>query len=256
MTNHKASGLEFLYFLKLNNIQLMHDSVDIKSTPKAKAIKKLGQIAEPVSLNNYDSSDIRKIVSDIHNLDDFIKAVNNFNDCDLKSGALNTVISDGNPKANIMLIGEAPGAEEDEKAIPFCGQSGALLDNMMKSIGLFRDVNIYITNIVFWRPPENRKPTSKEVEQCRPFLEKHIALIKPKLIIAVGSTAATALIGKNFEITKMRKQYFEYNNIYLDKPVEVTAIFHPAYLIRQSSQKKNAWYDLLAIKEYIEKLGV
>jgi DNA polymerase len=126
----------------------------------------------------------------------------------------------------------------------------------MKYISLFRDVNMYITNIVFWRPPENRKPTSKEVEQCKPFLEKHIALIKPRLIIAVGSTAATALIGKNFEITKMRKQYFEYNNIYLDKPVDVTAIFHPAYLIRQSSQKKNTWYDLLAIKEYIQKLGI
>lgn len=255
MTSRKASGLELLYFLKLNDISLMHDCNDIKSTKKAKAMKEVEQVTERVSLNNYDNSDIRKLLSEVHNLEDFVKAVNSFNDCNLKLGALSTVISDGNPKANIMLIGEAPGAEEDEKAIPFCGQSGALLDNMMKSIGLSRDVNMYITNIVFWRPPENRKPTSKEVEQCRPFLEKHIALIKPKLIIAVGSTAAAALIGKNFEITKMRKQYFEYNNIYLDNPVDVTAIFHPAYLIRQSSQKKNTWYDLLAIKEYIQKLG-
>lgn len=186
-------------------------------------------------------------------LGDLKIAVMNFNGCDLKKTANNTVFGDGNPDAQIMLIGEAPGAEEDETGIPFCGDSGKLLDNMLASIGLSREKNVYITNTIFWRPPANRRPTREEIELCRPFVEQHIALIKPKLLILIGSTAVTALLGKDLEITKIRQEYYSYSNKYLKEPIMATALFHPAYLIRQPSQKKQAWYDLLKIKEFIAK---
>jgi DNA polymerase len=228
----------------------MHDSI----TQAANTISKMHNISnsQEVNANNYQDQDIRKLLSGVDNLADLIQVINNFDGCELKNLAINTVIADGNPNSKIMLLGEAPGVEEDEQGIPFCGQSGQLLDNMMSSIGLFRKENIYITNTMFWRPPENRKPTTKEIEICRPFLEKHIALINPKLIIAVGATAAATILGKNFEITKMRRQYFQYTNSYITNSIAVTAIFHPAYLLRQSRQKKNTWYDLLEIKDYIK----
>lgn len=184
--------------------------------------------------------------------------VESFDGCDLKKSAINTVFSDGNPEADIMFIGEAPGASEDEQGIPFCGQSGKLLDNMMAAIGLTREKNAYITNTVFWRPPANRKPTAEEIGICRPFVKKHIALIKPKLIIMVGSTAVESLLSINTPITKLRGEYFEYTNEYMDNhTIRTTAIFHPSYLLRQPAHKKTMWFDLLKIKHdsMINKLG-
>jgi uracil-DNA glycosylase len=186
-------------------------------------------------------------------LEELKTAVMNFDDCDLKKTATNTVFGDGALGSKIMIIGEAPGAEEDETGIPFCGDSGKLLDNMLASIGLSRQKNVYITNTIFWRPPANRRPTKEEIAQCRLFVEQHIALIKPKLLILVGSTAVTALLGPKFEITKIRQEYYSYNNAYLSESIATTALFHPAYLMRQPSQKKQAWYDLLKIKDFIAK---
>jgi uracil-DNA glycosylase family 4 len=175
--------------------------------------------------------------------------VESFNGCDLKKSAINTVFSDGNPEADIMFIGEAPGASEDEQGIPFCGQSGKLLDNIIAAIGLTREKNAYITNTVFWRPPANRKPTPEEIAICRPFVKKHIALIAPKLIIMVGSTAVESLLEINQPITKLRGEYFEYTNEYMNgRTVRTTVIFHPSYLLRQPSHKKTMWFDLLKIK--------
>lgn len=248
------SALELLYFLKLYNIPLSENatqadnSKNISSSPinniKIKNIS--SSPAHDIIIKN-----TRKLLEKINNLDELIHAIKNFNECSLKADAKHDVIFDGNARAKIMLIGEAPGSEEDELGIPFCGQSGQLLDNMLKSIGLDRKSNVYITNIIFWRPPENRKPNSEEIELCRPFVEKHISLINPELIITIGASASASLLGKGFEITKMRRQYFEYSNIYLNKKIPVTAIFHPAYLMRQSSQKKNTWYDLIEIQDYI-----
>ena len=184
--------------------------------------------------------------------------VESFNGCDLKKSAINTVFSDGNPEADIMFIGEAPGASEDEQGIPFCGQSGKLLDNIIAAIGLNRLKNAYITNTVFWRPPANRKPTPEEIAICRPFVKKHIALIEPKLIIMVGSTAVESLMEMNQPITKLRGEYFEYTNEYMNgRTIRTTVIFHPSYLLRQPSHKKTMWFDLLKIKHdcMINKLG-
>ena len=196
----------------------------------------------------------RIIANNCHNLEELKNAVSHFEECKIKKTATNTVFADGVINAPIMLIGEAPGAAEDEQAIPFCGPSGKLLDAMLNSIGISRNKNAYISNCIFWRPPANRRPTDEEIDLCKPFLEKHIALIKPKLLILVGSTAVTAFLGKQNQISKIRREYFKYSNEYLDKPLSVTALFHPAYLLRQPMQKQTTWYDLLYIKDLLQRL--
>ncbi len=184
------------------------------------------------------------------------QSIEDFDGIELKTFANNMVFSDGNPEAKIMLIGEAPGASEDAQGIPFCGESGQLLDQMLNTINISRKTNAYITNTVFWRPPANRPPTIEEINICRPFVEKHIALIKPKLIVLVGGTATTALLGKNEGITFIRKNNYSYINQYLDEQIVVTALFHPAYLLRQPMQKKATWYDLLKLKDLIKELNI
>jgi uracil-DNA glycosylase len=196
-------------------------------------------------------SNSRTLADKASTIEELKKYVEDFEGCELKKFATNTVFAQGNPKASVMFIGEAPGATEDQKGVPFCGESGMLLDNMLKSIGISRETNAYITNTIFWRPPANRVPTQEEIEICRPFVEKHIALVNPKIIVLVGSTAVTSLFGKHAGITKIRGEYLSYSNKYLTKPVQATSIFHPAYLLRQSMQKKTSWYDLLKLQQFI-----
>ena len=192
------------------------------------------------------------IATSCHNLEELRHAVEEFTGCELKKYAKNTVFSDGNPQAEIMLIGEAPGANEDLQGIPFCGASGKLLDKMLAAINLDRE-SIYITNTVFWRPPGNRQPTHQEAEICRPFVEKHIALISPKIIVLVGGIAASSILGCTIGISKVRGQFYEYQNQYIEKPITTTAIFHPAYLMRQPKQKKLAWEDLQKIRDFLKR---
>ncbi|MCC2646853.1 MAG: uracil-DNA glycosylase [Rickettsiaceae bacterium] len=199
------------------------------------------------------ASDARILADKAQTLDELREIVKKFEGCHLKKTATNTVFGEGVPNANIMFVGEAPGATEDAEGRPFCGDSGKLLDKMLASIGLSRQENFYITNTVFWRPPGNRQPTQQEIEICRPFVEKHIALVAPKLIVLVGSTAATSLIGPHIQITKIRKEYYQYTNPYLNLEIPVTALFHPAYLLRQPLQKKTMWYDLLHLQDYINE---
>lgn len=206
--------------------------------------------AQPASSNKPESRILADSASDIDALRD---AVMNFDGCRLKLTAKNTVFSDGKFGAEIMMIGEAPGASEDEQGIPFCGESGKLLDNIVKSIGLSRQENVYISNTIFWRPPANRRPTDEEIEICKPFIEKHIALAKPKLLILVGATAVSAMLGKHLQISKIRQEYYDYKNPYLDNTITTTALFHPAYLLRQPYQKRAMWYDLLKIQQFLEK---
>ena len=213
--------------------------------------------ANNLNIFNIDSNDkpcsSRKLADCASTIEELRQAVMNFNGCGLKSFAKNTVFADGVKTAKIMLVGEAPGAKEDEQGVPFCGESGMLLDTMLECISLSRKRNIYITNSVFWRPPANRRPTPEEIDMCRPFLEKHIALIKPKLIILVGNTAATSVLGAHSGISKIRQNYYSYNNRYHPENISTTALFHPAYLLRQPSQKKTTWFDLLKIKMFLDK---
>ena len=193
----------------------------------------------------------KRITDLIKNLPTLYKTLEDFDGCNLKETTTHTVIFDGNPLANVMLIGEAPGFYEDQKGIPFCGKSGQLLDNIIKSIDFSRKT-VYITNTVFWRPPDNRRPTQQELMICKPFVEKHIALIQPKLIILVGHTAVQSLLPKesNKSMAQLRNRYWNYSNDYLgNTKIKMVAIYHPSYLLRSPYQKKEMWYDILKIKQ-------
>lgn len=186
------------------------------------------------------------------NLAELEKAVRNFDGCALKKMATNTVFADGDANSKIMIIGEAPGNHEDLQGIPFCGDSGKLLNEMFKAIGFERE-KLYITNTLFWRPPGNRRPTEDELAMCKPFVEKHIALMQPKLIVLMGATAMVDLLKLSDPISKMRGRFFDYQNQYLTQAIKATVLFHPSYLMRQSSKKKIVWQDLLMIKDFLEK---
>jgi uracil-DNA glycosylase family 4 len=168
----------------------------------------------------------------------------------LRARATNMVFADGNPEASVMLVGEAPGADEDRLGKPFVGVSGQLLDRMLASIGLDR-TSFYITNVCFWRPPGNRKPTEAELVAQAPFVQRHIELIKPKVLVLVGAASAHALLGTNDGITRLRGRWFEYQSPGLPSPVPTLPIFHPAYLLRQPAQKRETWADLLKLKSRI-----
>lgn len=175
-------------------------------------------------------------------------AVRGFTGCGLKKTATNTVFAQGNPASRLMFIGEAPGADEDRQGFPFVGASGQLLDLMLSHIDLKRESDFYITNTLFWRPPGNRPPSTDEIEICRPFVEKHIALVDPKIMVLVGGTATKAVLNDSRGITRLRGQVFSYKNRYMEREVPVHVIYHPSYLLRQPIAKKQAWADLLALK--------
>ncbi|KIL97427.1 Uracil-DNA glycosylase family 4 [Paramagnetospirillum magnetotacticum MS-1] len=173
-------------------------------------------------------------------------AMEGFEGLPLKQAASSTVFGDGNPEASVMCIGEAPGQEEDRRGLPFVGPSGKLLDRMLASIGLDR-TSCYITNVVPWRPPANRKPTPDEVAVCMPFLTRHIELVDPQVLILLGGAAAAAVLAKADGINRLRGQWFEFNSPGLPRPIPALATFHPAYLLRTPDAKRDAWRDLLMI---------
>ncbi len=172
----------------------------------------------------------------------------------LRGRATNMVFADGSPAANVMLVGEAPGADEDRLGKPFVGVSGQLLDRMLASIGLDRST-FYITNICFWRPPGNRKPTEAELVAQAPFVQRHIELVRPKVLVLVGASSAHALLGTNEGITRLRGRWFDYKSPGLDAAIPALPIFHPAFLLRQPAQKRETWTDLLQLKARLHKLG-
>lgn len=179
------------------------------------------------------------------------RAMEGFEGLPLKQAAASTVFGDGNPEAAVMCIGEAPGQEEDRRGLPFVGPSGRLLDRMLASIGLDR-TTAYITNVVPWRPPANRKPTPDEVAVCMPFLTRHIELVDPQVLILLGGAAAAAVLAKADGINRLRGRWFEFNSPGLPRPVPVLATFHPAYLLRTPEAKRDAWRDLLMIKRRMD----
>jgi uracil-DNA glycosylase len=175
-----------------------------------------------------------------------IKLIKN---CELKNSATKIVFGDGNINSKIMIIGEGPGAQEDTLGIPFVGRAGKLLDKMLQSINLNRK-NVYITNVVNYRPPSNRPPTEEEIARYLPYLTSHIEIINPKILLLLGSTALNAIIGNEEVISKARGKW---NNIEIGdvKPFTI-ASFHPAFLMRQPEQKKLAWIDLKMIRDKIK----
>ena len=198
------------------------------------------------AINRYKKDNFEISGDKAKNLELLKKAILSLKNCELKRYAKNIVFSDGNPKSKIMLVGEAPGANEDQEGIPFVGRAGQLLDKMLSAIDLDRK-NVYISNIVNYRPPENRRPTDKEIQRYLPFITKHIEIINPKILVLLGSTAMNAIIGNEFVISKMRGKWIEKK--FGNCKTSVIITFHPAFLMRQPAQKKMAWIDLKMIRD-------
>ncbi len=197
----------------------------------------------------------REIARACRSIDELARALEAFELCPLKETATRLCLSDGNPAARLMLVGEAPGVEEDRQGKPFVGPSGKLLDRMLATIGLDRS-KVYITNTVFWRPPGNRAPTALELATCLPFLERQIELLAPSLLVFVGGIAAKALLGLNEGVTRLRGRRFTYRSAEDRPAIPARVIFHPAYLLRQPMQKRLAWRDLLQIAQELRELGI
>ena len=193
----------------------------------------------------------RAIAAACRSVDEIKAALGTFDGCALKETALHLCFADGNPAAPLMLIGEAPGAEEDRQGKPFVGPSGQLLDRMLATIGLDR-TRVYITNSIYWRPPGNRPPTPAEIAACQPFLERQIELIRPKLIGFVGGIAARGLLGVKEGVTKLRGRRLLYR-LADGSTLPALVMFHPAYLLRQPAHKRLAWRDLLTIRELLNE---
>jgi len=205
------------------------------------------------AINRYKKDNFEISEDKSNNLELLKKSIIELKNCNLKREAKNMVFCDGNPKSKIMLVGEAPGANEDQEGLPFVGRAGILLDKMLAAINLDRK-KVYISNIVNYRPPENRKPTEEEIRRYLPFITKHIEIINPKILVLLGSTAMNALIGNNVVISKMRGKWIEKKFGSCKTSVIIT--FHPAFLMRQPAQKKMAWIDLKMIREKKNKLNI
>lgn len=186
-------------------------------------------------------------------VDELRRMLENFDGCPLKKTATNLVFGDGNPDADVIFIGEGPGAEEDRQGVPFVGPSGQLLDRMLASIGLDRR-RVFISNTVFWRPPGNRNPTTGEMAVCMPFVERLIELVNPRVLVAVGGPAASSLLAQNVSVSRLRGRWFPYSSSGLAGPIEATAIYHPAFLLRSPAQKRATWQDLLGLKRKLASL--
>ena len=229
---NSSNTVKLINYFKLINYNLIYNNKAINRYKK----------------NNYEISGDKA-----DSLERLKKSINNIKSCSLKNNATNMVFSDGNPKSRIMLIGEAPGANEDKEGLPFVGRVGALLDKMLAAIDLNRE-KVYISNIINFRPPDNRRPTDEEIKRYLPFITKHIEIINPKILVLLGSTAMHALIGNEVVISKMRGKWIEKKFGRCIASVIIT--FHPAFLMRQPAQKKMAWIDLKMIRDKKTKLKI
>ena len=186
-------------------------------------------------------------------LNELKKEIENIENCELKKNASKIVFNDGDYKSKIMIVGEGPGQKEDQEGKPFVGDAGILLNKMLKSINIDRK-KIYITNVVNFRPPNNRKPEPSEISKYSNFLRKHIAIIDPKILILMGSTAMESLFSSNIKITKERGSW---KDIIINNKTYLCMItFHPAYLLRQPENKKYSWTDLKEMRKKIDELSI
>lgn len=250
------------------DIAIEADSVnrmDVTAIPPEPAITQIpspttSQTA-PAPLGKNDArQEAIKLAQQAQTLDDLKTAIADFEGISIKKTATNLVFADGNPKARIMLIGEAPGADEDRQGKPFCGIAGALLDKILACIDLDRNANqagqaVYLSNILNWRPPGNRTPSPAEIEVSLPFIERHIQLIQPKFLIFCGGITAKSLLGRGDSISRLRKTFHDYTPQTLGaeaKPIPAMTTYHPAYLLRTPAQKRAVWADMLMLKARLD----
>ena len=207
----------------------------------------------------YENKPINRIKKPLEQLDKsgllkkLEKEINEIKECELKKNSNNLVFSDGDFNSPVMIVGEGPGQREDELGKPFVGEAGLLLNKMLNAINIHRN-KIYITNVVNFRPPNNRKPEKSEINRYSYYLRKHISIINPKILILLGSTAMESLLGSNVKISKIRGIWKEI--IINDKVYNSIVTFHPAYLLRQPDQKKYSWLDLKEIKKKIDLINI
>mgnify|MGYP001277943549 FL=1 len=207
----------------------------------------------------FDNAPINRFIKNKENgginkkLVDLKSKIKSIEDCELKKFAKNIVFSDGNPNSQIMLVGEGPGEKEDAQGKPFVGDAGILLNKMLNAIKIKRE-DVYITNVVNYRPPNNRKPEISEINRYSVFLREHISIINPKILILMGSTAMEAIFGQKLKISKERGKWKE--TIINQKTFLTILTFHPAYLLRQPDQKKFSWEDLKNIRKKIDELKI
>ena len=192
-----------------------------------------------------------------NSIPDLLRAIEGFEHCELKKTARNTVVLDGNPAAQVLLVGEAPGAQEDAEGLPFVGAAGQLLNNMLAAIGLKRETDVLISNSVFWRPLGNRTPNDGELTICRPFLVRLIDLQQPKIIVTLGAAASKSLLGVT-GITRARGKWVRYvsedGQSEDGQAIPALPMLHPAYLLRMPTTKREAWIDLRNLKAKLENL--
>lgn len=224
---HKIEGLLNEWYKTFGISHVFYDINSIKEQPKNQE--------QHYSENRLNFESIEELKLAVFNLD-----------FPLKRTARNTVFSDGNPDSDIMIIGEAPGQEEDEHGKPFVGQSGKLLNNMLASVGLSRS-DVYISNILFWRPPGNRTPSAEEIAFCMPYTEQHVRLAKPKILLLLGGVAVKSILNTSEPISRLRGS----KNTYLG--IATIATFHPAYLLRSPGQKAVAFRDFISLKKLLSQ---
>lgn len=215
----------------------------VATTPPSVHTESLGEAAQSA----------RRLAAGAATVEALAALIAGFDGCSLKRTATNTVFADGNPAAPVMIIGEGPGADEDRIGRPFVGRAGQLLDRMLATIGLDRG-SVAITNVVYWRPPGNRTPTAAEIASCVPFVLRHIALVKPKVLVLCGGTAAGALLAQGQGITRLRGRWFDLAIPGLDRPVATLPMFHPSFLLRAPERKREAWRDLLSLRARLDEL--
>ncbi len=204
----------------------------------------------PAAPQNSAADDSATLAKTATTLDELAAALESFEGCGLKKTAKSTVFSDGVSSARIMVVGEAPGQDEDRTGKPFVGRSGQLLDAMMATIGLSRADNLYIANVIPWRPPGNRAPSVDELETCKPFIMRQIELVAPEIIVLVGGTSAKTLLNTETGITRLRGKWQTLEIGGRDIPA--LPFFHPAYVLRRPETKVDVWADLCALKQKLD----
>ncbi len=193
----------------------------------------------------------RRLAEGAATLEELRAALESFEGCALKTTAKSLCFADGNPQARVMVVGEAPGADEDRVGLPFVGRSGQLLDRMLGAIGLSRASDVYIANTVPWRPPGNRTPTTQEMAICLPFIRRQVALCNPDILVCLGGPATQSMLGVTEGILRMRGRWLDYE-IGPGRKIKALATLHPAYLLRQPLQKRLAWRDFKALKAALD----
>jgi len=230
---------------------------DIASSPNPKPVVNTTSAARPVTSSTDSASDARKLALSCKTVEELTQTLSTFDACPLSRTATNLCFIDGNIKASTLLIGEAPGRDEDLQGKPFVGRSGQLLDKMLKFIDLSRTSDdpkrsVLISNTVFWRPPGNRKPTEAEMLMCMPFVTRLIEMVQPKLIVCLGATPTQRLTGQTRGITRLRGRWFEFES--RENTIPLLATLHPSYLLRQPIQKSLAWRDFISLKQHLDEL--